>query len=106
MPRISALYHFNTINQEVIDAVERRRTGDAPLLVIVSAPATGDDRLRWRAHGSLMAVTSPFLDSEIVVAWDYLDEGVREAILDRFPDRQVIEMIARGNDAWFVDEID
>lgn len=100
-PRISALYRYNFIGQDKIDAIEARREGDRPVLVLVS----GND-VRWRATGALMSVTSPYLDSDIVVAWDNLQPGVRDAILARFPDRQVIEMEANGNDAWFKDEED
>lgn len=95
-PRILALYRFNFIGQDKIDAVEARREGERDLLVIIS----GSD-LRWRSAGALMAVTSPFLDSEIVVALDNQQPGVRDAILARFPDRQIIEMEGSGNDAWF-----
>ncbi len=95
-PRLVPLYRFNQIGQPQIDGVIERREGDSPVLVLV----TGND-VRWRAFGSLMAVTSPYLDSEIVVAWDNLTPGMHEEILARFPDRQVIEMDAEGNDATF-----
>lgn len=97
-PRIMALYGFNQINRATLEGVEARREGDRPALVIVSG---GD--VRWRAMGALMAVTSPFLDSDIVLAWDNLQPGVRDQILARFPERQIIEMEAQGNQAWFVD---
>lgn len=103
MPRITPLYHFNFINQTVIDEVYARAAGDErPILVLVTGPRSD---VRWRATGTLMAVTSPYLDSDIVLAWDYTpnESGVRDAILQRFPDRQIIEMQASGNDAWFVD---
>ncbi len=97
-PRISALYRFNFITPEQIEGVMARRESDEPVLVIVS----GTD-VRWRALGTLMSVTSPYLDSDIVVAWDYLQDGVREAIIERFPDRQIIEMQAEGNEWAFVE---
>jgi hypothetical protein len=97
-PRIMALHGFNFINREILEGVEARRTGDEPVLVIV----TGSD-VRWRALGELMTVTSPYLDSDIVMAWDNLQPGVREAIVARFPDRPIIEMEAEGNEARFVD---
>jgi len=62
---------------------------------------TGTD-VRWRAYGALTALTSPYLDSPIVVAWVY-DESVRDQIVAQFPHRQIIEMAAAGNRAWFVD---
>ncbi|MBZ0301528.1 MAG: hypothetical protein K8J31_17410, partial [Anaerolineae bacterium] len=94
-----ALYRFNFITPEPIEGVMARRTSSEPVLVIVR----GED-VRWRALGTLMSVTSPYLDSDIVVAWDYLQPGVREDIEARFPDRQIIEMQAEGNQAWFVDD--
>ncbi len=100
-PRITTLYRFNFVGRHIIENVEERREGETPVLVIVNGPASGEDRVRWRAMGSLMPLTSPYLDSDIVVAWDYQDEGVREAIMERFPDRFVIEMDAQGNDVSF-----
>ncbi|MBZ0276299.1 MAG: glycosyltransferase family 39 protein [Anaerolineae bacterium] len=98
-PRITALYRFNLISPDLIQAVEARRTDDRPILVIV----TGSN-IRWRADGPLMTVTSPYLDSPIVSARDNGQPGVREQILARFPDRQVIDMLAEDNYAWFPDE--
>jgi hypothetical protein len=98
-PRIMALQGYNNIHRAQVDAVQERRQDERPVLVLV----TGDD-VRWRAFGSLMAMTSPYLDSDIVAAWDYGAAGVRDDILAQFPDRQVIEMQAANNDAWFKDE--
>jgi len=97
LPRIGLLYRFNQINQDVIEGVEARREGDRPVLVLISG-----SNVRWRALGSLMAVTSPYLDSDIVAAWLY-SPNVRDQILEQFPDRQIIEMQASENDVWFVD---
>lgn len=102
-PRITALYRFNEISRETLEGVVARRDSDRPVLVLVSGPDSGDRRVRWRALGALMAVTSPYLDSDIVGAWDTLRPGVRQAILARFPERQLIEMRAEGNFAYFVD---
>lgn len=96
-PRISVLHGFNFVNRATIDEVQARRKSDQPVLVIVSG-----DSVRWRAMGALMSVTSPYLDSDIVVAWDNLQPGTREGILALFPDRPIIEMQAEGNEAWFV----
>ncbi|MEP7293506.1 MAG: glycosyltransferase family 39 protein [Chloroflexota bacterium] len=100
-PRISVLKDFNFINQQQIEAVQARRTGDQPVLVLVNGSS-----VRWRAFGSLMGVTSPYLNSDIVVAWNYegTDGRVKQRILDRFPDRQVIEMNAQDNTWWFPGE--
>jgi hypothetical protein len=101
-PRISALYRFNRVNADLLAEVEARREDDQPVLVLVTGPGTGDERVRWRAMGTFMAVTGPYLDSDIVLAWDY--GGVREQILSQFPERQVIEMTATRNFAAFVDD--
>jgi hypothetical protein len=50
-----------------------------------------------------MGVTSPYLNSPIVVARDYGGRN-RQQILERFPDRQVIELFAIANDATFIDD--
>ncbi len=97
LPRIGLLKGFNRVDRTLIEAVEARRDGDRPVLVIV----TGDD-VRWRAYGSLMAVTGPYLDSPIVAARGS-STIPRAPILARFPDRQVIEMAAQGEEAWFLD---
>jgi len=103
LPRVNVLYRFNRINPELIDQIYARQDGDTPILALVSGATSGDDRVRWRSLGTLMVVTSPYLDSDIVGAWDYNNESAREQLLADYPDRQVIEMSARGNDIWFVD---
>lgn len=101
-PRIGALRGFNFIDQRQIEAVEARRTGDQPILVLVNGAS-----VRWRAYGSLMGVTNPYLNSDIVVAWNYegVDGTVKQRILDRFPGYQVIEMEAQDNYWWFPDQM-
>jgi len=101
LPRVTVLTGFNFINQQLIDDIQTLQEGDTPVLVLVNGALTGDDRVRWRALGTLMSVTSPYLDSEIVGAWDYDSPEARAEILARFPNRQVIEMTASGNDIQF-----
>jgi len=102
-PRVQLLYRYNEIEQSFLDEITARRDG-RPLLVIIRGKDTGDNRVRWRALGELMAVTSPFLDSDIVGAWDYMAEGLHDKLIAQFPGRQVIEMNAIGNNAWFADD--
>jgi 4-amino-4-deoxy-L-arabinose transferase-like glycosyltransferase len=102
LPRIDVLYRYNQISPALIEGIAARREGDRPVLALVSGSP-----VRWRAFGALMAQTSPYLDSDIVAAWDYragASDDVRAAILARFPDRQIIELRARENQAWFADE--
>jgi 4-amino-4-deoxy-L-arabinose transferase-like glycosyltransferase len=97
-PRIGTLYRFNNISGDLLQDIEQRRQGDQPVLVIVNG-----SNVRWRPLGVLMAVTSPYFDSDIVGGWAYTPE-VRDQLLAKFPDRQVIEMQAEENDSWFIDE--
>jgi 4-amino-4-deoxy-L-arabinose transferase-like glycosyltransferase len=101
LPRINVLHRFNWVSPELIQAVEARREGDRPLLVIVS----GTD-VRWRALGSLMAVTNPLLDSDIVAAIDNTPLGDHDAIIAQFPGRQVIQMTASANSICFGDSLE
>jgi hypothetical protein len=100
-PRIEALYQFNNISQDLIDEIEARREGDQDILVLI----TGEQgSVRWRSYGTLMAVTSPYLDSDIVAAWNYSPSSdLHERLRERFADRQIIEMEASGNEVWFAE---
>lgn len=101
LPRIGVLTGFNRVSWQQVRAVEARQEPGRAVLVIVN----GAD-VRWRAFGSLMAVTSPYLDSPIVVGWNYADTAVlRDQIIARFPDRQVIDMDAQGEDWWFSESV-
>ncbi|GAB4520920.1 MAG: hypothetical protein OHK0046_31650 [Anaerolineae bacterium] len=102
-PRIGALTDFNYVTQDFIDAVEARREGDRPILVI--ATDVPGERWTWRTVGSLMGITDPYLENDIIVARDYAPgSDLRERLLALFPDHQVIDMLAAGERAWFVDE--
>jgi MFS family permease len=102
-PRIMALYGYNLIERELVDQVEARRQDERSVLVLVNGETSGDQRVRWRAYGALMGVTSPYLNSPIVVARDYGGRS-REQLLMLFPDRQIIELFAVENKATFIDE--
>lgn len=99
IPRLSILRGFNGVNAAVLDAVNERRQTERPLLVILSG-----DGMTWRANGTLMTVTGPYLDTDIVLARDRADGRYREAILDRFPGREVIDMEGEGSRSWFAGE--
>lgn len=100
-PRIMALYRFNNLSPEIIEQVEAQRVDERPILVIVSGASSGDDRVRWRSYGSLMTVTSPYLDSDIIVARDY--GTYREHLIEQHPDRQVIDVFAIGDEGFVQD---
>jgi hypothetical protein len=104
IPRVSVLHQFNNVSRAHLEALEARRDG-RPALVLVTGPTTGDYRVTWRAFGTYTALTSPFLDSDVVVA--RIPEGDtqrREQVLALFPDRQVIDMRALASEAWFIDQ--
>jgi hypothetical protein len=103
VPRISALRGFNRVTGEVLAGIEQRReAARPPVLVIVS----GQDA-RWRTRGALMAISSPFLDADIEVAYhEGGDPAVRAQILSRAEGRQIIEMAGELHDVWFVDACD
>lgn len=98
VPRISALYGYNRVTRAIIDAVHERRQTDQPVLVLV----TGDTPRRWRSQGALNAVSSPYLDSEIITAW-YDGESMRELLVRSFLEREIIELRADGENAYFED---
>ena len=102
LPRVGVLYRFNRINPDIIDRIKSRQVDSQPLLALVGGAESGENRARWHSLGTLMAVTSPYLDSEIVGAVYYEDEAVKAAVLANHPDRQVIEMFARGQEIEFV----
>lgn len=102
IPRVSVLYGFNLVSQARLDELTARRVDNRPILLIVNGDAAGDNRVLWRAYSSMIAVTSPFLDSDIVAARVYTGETVmRAALLARFPDRQVIEMLSVGVESTY-----
>lgn len=104
-PRIDALRGFNRITPAIIQEVNARRTTDKPVLVLVA----GKDGIlpSWRSYGTLMAITSPYLDSDIVAAAFEDDRPyLRDALIEAFPDREIIEMggtnAAGGDHSWFI----
>jgi hypothetical protein len=103
LPRIGALHGFNNVSQSWIDAARARAGADNRLLVI----ATGTN-VSWRALGSFMAVTSPFLDSEIIGVYNRVDTpglpGLRYRMIDLFPNRVIIDLAAEGEEAAFAGE--
>ncbi len=102
LPRIGSLTGFNNVSRAWIEAAYARQTDGRPLLVIVTGP-----RLSWRALGSFMAVTSPYLDSEIVAVFnrvvDASDDGLRDRVMALFPDRQVVDLRGEAAEVSFVD---
>ncbi len=92
-PRLNALYQFNNVSRTWLARIADQ---PKPLLLIVNGASNG---VSWRAYGTFLGVTSPFLDSAIVVARD--TGGQRERILARFPNRHVLDAYAEGEQLTF-----
>ena len=103
LPRVGVLHRFHGVNPDIIDEIRSRQVNGRPLLALAGGAESGENRARWHSLGSLMAVTSPYLDSEIIGAVYYEDEAVKAQIIANHPDRQVIEMFAQGQDIVFVE---
>ncbi len=84
--RLDRLYRFGIIGQDQIERVDRLRGDDErPVLIIAYLP----EIRMWREVGALMAMTSPYLDTEYVLARDP-DGSYTADLLERFKDRQVV----------------
>jgi hypothetical protein len=102
VPRISVLKGFNAVSVENLALLDAWRTDDRPVLLVVHGPSTGDQRVLWRAYSAYIAVTSPFLDSDVVAARVYTEEpAMRDALLKMFPDRAIVEADATGTTLTF-----
>ena len=95
VPRLQVLHGFNHVTQAHIEQINALRQTDRPALVLL----TGDG-MTWRANGSLMGVTDPYLEGDIVLARDRMDSRYREQILEMFPEREVIELWGKHSKSW------
>jgi uncharacterized membrane protein len=92
----NGLYGYNKVSQKQLDTLTKaRQISDrpaAPVLLIIlhdPDPSVQDD---WRDYGAAMAIESPFLDGDLVVAriFDRIDV---ESIIQRFPGRLVLYQV-------------
>jgi hypothetical protein len=92
-PRIDTLYHFNFVRGDLLTQVREEAVDERPILVIVNGPTQPDsERVRWQSYGALLAVMSPYFDSEIVVVRD--TGGLHDELIATYPNRQVVELDA------------
>ena len=85
----NGLYRYNKAGQQEIDALNAMRDPSKPVLVVVLQdpnPGIDDD---WRNYGALMAATSPYLNSDIIVGRVF-DKADVDQFVQRFPGRQVL----------------
>jgi hypothetical protein len=88
---LARLWRFNNVGQDKIAALDALRDG-RPVLLLV----TGADQRSWRDWGTYMALTSPYLDSDVVAARERGREGELESLLARFAGRQVLILTPAG----------
>ena len=91
------LYRYNKIGQHQLEAVSMMRAAyaqyaDQPVLIIVVRSPVPGVRDNWRDYGAAMAETSPYLDSDIILARVFDPEEI-EGFLRRFSGRLVLYQI-------------
>jgi 4-amino-4-deoxy-L-arabinose transferase-like glycosyltransferase len=90
------LFRYNKIGQPQLDAIAaaRQQLPDPtkPLLIVVLHHPDKSIADNWRDYAAAMSRTSPFLDSDIVVARLFDKEDIPE-YLRRFPNRSVLYQI-------------
>jgi hypothetical protein len=95
------LYHYNKVGQYQLDAINamRARYGQPgqPILIVILRSPDPKAEDNWRNYGAAMAVTSPYLDSDIIVVRVFEKEDAPE-IAKRFPGRLVLYQI--GEDLY------
>lgn len=92
----NGLFRYNEVGRQQIEQIEAMRAKygkpGQPVLIIVLRnpnPAIEDN---WRDYGAAMALTSPYLDSDIIVVRVFEKEDAPEMI-QRFPGRLVLYQI-------------
>jgi hypothetical protein len=93
-PRLNLLHGFNNVKQGHLDEINAMRQTDKPVVVILTGNA-----MTWRSNGTLMGVTSPYLDSDIVLARDSSGR-YHERIVEQFADREIIELNGLRSKSW------
>ena len=94
----NGLFRYNEVGQQQVQQIDDMRAKygkpDQKVLIVVlhsPDPTKGDD---WRDYGAAMAMTSPYLDSDIIVARVFDSEEAPDFV-KRFPDRLVLYQIGQ-----------
>ncbi len=85
----NGLYRYNKIGQQQLDTLNSMREPGKKVLVLVLHDPNPGVEDNWRDYGALMAKTSPYLDSDIIVVRLFETDSIDE-FKQRFPDRQVL----------------
>ncbi len=90
------LFRYNKVGGDQIEAINamRVKSGDPkkPVLIIVLRDPNPTVEDNWRDYGVAMALTSPYLDSDVIVARVFDQEDAPD-IIQRFPGRLVLYQI-------------
>ncbi len=93
------LFHYNKVGQYQLEAIQAMRDkSEAPkepvLIVVLHSPISSVED-NWRDYGAAMAVTSPYLDSDIIVVRVFEPEDAPD-VVKRFPGRLVLYQIGEN----------
>ncbi|GAB4568733.1 MAG: hypothetical protein Kow0077_00090 [Anaerolineae bacterium] len=88
--RLALLWRFNDVGQDDIAALEAQRDG-RPVLILVS----GEGLRSWRDWGTYMALTSPYLDSDVIAARVH-NPAETALVVRQHPNRQILELPPDG----------
>ncbi len=89
------LYGFNKVGQYQMQNLAKMREPGKKVLIIILRDPNPLIEDNWRDYGAYMANTSPFLDSDIIVARFFDPDGVDEFV-QRFSDRQVLYQVGEN----------
>ncbi|MEP7289017.1 MAG: glycosyltransferase family 39 protein [Chloroflexota bacterium] len=93
------LFRYNKVGQQQIDAINAMRTkygkpGQPVLIVVLRSPnASIEDN--WRDYGAAMAMTSPYLDSNVILARVFDKEDAPD-VEKRFSERLVLYQVGEN----------
>ena len=92
--RLEPLVGYECTDRGYLREIERlRESPDKPVLVIAYGEQSQcKGRASWRDIGSLMAVTDPYTENDIIMLRD-LDMQYRDHLIAMYPERQVIYMM-------------
>src|SRR5450432_417260 len=95
----NGLFRYNEVGQQQLDQINAVRQqygapGQKVLIIVLRSPDrnVGDN---WRDYGAAMYLTSPYLDSDVIVARVFDSEDAPK-LIQRFPGRLVLYQIGQS----------
>jgi hypothetical protein len=93
----NGLFRYNKVGQHQIAQINEMRakwgSPNQPVLILVIRNPDSSIEDNWRDYGAAMALSSPFLDSDILVARIFEKEDAPD-LIRRFPNRLVLYQIS------------